>query len=280
MSEQKTLKPWYKKWWGILLVFLFFPILVPYIVWTKTKWNVWVKVAVTAIGIFVVVFGIADSNAKKQEGLVLVEQAESLIRENKVDEALNVVNKSQEIYISEEFNPAFELEKKIGDFQSQDFMKQALVNISDDEFELLKEGNLEKSFIGHDELNKLFIVKLQENVDQRAAFVAEAEEQKRVQQAEAEKKQKEEEAAARAEMLEKQFSAWDGSHVNLTRMIKDAMNDPSSYEHVETRYWDMEDHLIVNTTFRGTNAFGAMIKNTVKAKVSLDGENIEIIEQL
>ena len=52
-----------------------------------------------------------------------------------------------------------------------------------------------------------------------------------------------------------------------------------SYEHVETNYWDMGDHLIVNQSFRGKNAFGGTIKNTIKAKVSIEGEVIEVIEQ-
>jgi hypothetical protein len=33
------------------------------------------------------------------------------------------------------------------------------------------------------------------------------------------------------------------------------------------------------TTFRGKNAFGGVVKNTVKAKVSLDGDVLEIIDQ-
>lgn len=57
------------------------------------------------------------------------------------------------------------------------------------------------------------------------------------------------------------------------------MNDPDSYDHVETSYWDMEDYIVVLTTFRGRNAFGGVVKNSVKAKVSLDGEDIEILEQ-
>ena len=31
-----------------------------------------------------------------------------------------------------------------------------------------------------------------------------------------------------------QFSAWDGSHIMLTRMIKGRLHDPSSYDHMET----------------------------------------------
>jgi hypothetical protein len=87
------------------------------------------------------------------------------------------------------------------------------------------------------------------------------------------------EAEQREKMIEAQFSAWDGSHIKLTEIIKKSMNDPKSYEHVETLYWGMEDHLIISTTFRGKNVFGGTVSNTVKAKVSLDGESIEILEQ-
>ncbi|MCA9365020.1 MAG: hypothetical protein KC736_03955 [Candidatus Moranbacteria bacterium] len=83
----------------------------------------------------------------------------------------------------------------------------------------------------------------------------------------------------RKKMIEDQFSVWDGSHIELTKIIKKSMNDPKSYEHVETTYTDMGDYLIVNTVFRGKNAFGALVKNTVKAKVSLDGKDVEILNQ-
>jgi hypothetical protein len=78
--------------------------------------------------------------------------------------------------------------------------------------------------------------------------------------------------------LGKNFSDWDGSHVNLERHIKKSMNDPKSYEHIETKYWDHDEYLIVQTTFRGKNAFGALVKNQVKAKVGLNGEVIEILD--
>lgn len=83
----------------------------------------------------------------------------------------------------------------------------------------------------------------------------------------------------RKEQLSKHFSAWDGSHRGLTEVIKKSMNDPSSYEHEETVYWDKGDHLIVKTTFRGKNAFGGVVKNWVKAKVDLNGNVIEVISQ-
>lgn len=85
------------------------------------------------------------------------------------------------------------------------------------------------------------------------------------------------ESEIRKEMIGDAFSAWDGSHRGLNKFIKDSMNDPGSYEHAETVYWDKTDHLIVKTTFRGKNAFGGVVKNWVMAKTDLNGNVIEIM---
>lgn len=77
--------------------------------------------------------------------------------------------------------------------------------------------------------------------------------------------------AVRQKAIESQFSAWDGSHINLTKLIKRSMNDPASYEHVETKYWEYPDGLLVATTFRGNNAFGGKVLQTIKAEVTLQG---------
>lgn len=94
-----------------------------------------------------------------------------------------------------------------------------------------------------------------------------------------EKQRKARITAARKERIESQFSAWNGAHRNLERLIKESMNDPDSFKHAETVYWDKGDHLIVKTTFRGRNAFGGMVINSVTAKVNLDGQILEIISQ-
>lgn len=85
-------------------------------------------------------------------------------------------------------------------------------------------------------------------------------------------------AEEKKKRIEKGFSAWDGSHRQLERFIKEAMNDPDSYSHVETVFWDRGDHLVVRTTYRGKNAFGGVVKEWVKAKADLDGNLLEIIE--
>ncbi|WP_206046916.1 zinc ribbon domain-containing protein [Mangrovimicrobium sediminis] len=86
-------------------------------------------------------------------------------------------------------------------------------------------------------------------------------------------------AELRTEKLGKCFSAWDGSHRNLEKIVKASMNDPDSYDHVETRYTDKGDFLIVRTEFRGKNAFGGTVKNFVTAKTDLNCKVVEVFEQ-
>ena len=57
------------------------------------------------------------------------------------------------------------------------------------------------------------------------------------------------------------------------------MNDPDSYEHVETRFRDEGEYIFVITKFRGKNAFGGTVTNTISAKVDFDGDVIEIISK-
>jgi len=81
----------------------------------------------------------------------------------------------------------------------------------------------------------------------------------------------------RHDQIKKFFSTWDGSHTGLERYIKNTMHDPSSYKHIETKYLDKGDHLIVSTSFRGKNKFGALVKNSVVAKTDMNGNVISII---
>ena len=76
---------------------------------------------------------------------------------------------------------------------------------------------------------------------------------------------------------EKQFSAWDGSHDAVTKRIKASMNDPDSFDHVRTVYFEVDDHLIVKTTFRGRNAFGGVVTHTASAKVSKSGTVLDMV---
>lgn len=80
--------------------------------------------------------------------------------------------------------------------------------------------------------------------------------------------------------IESGFSAWNGAHRNLEKMVKESMNDPESYEHVQTTYSIVDgNHLRVRTVFSGKNAFGGRVKNTVLAETDFDGRVIRIISQ-
>ncbi|MGE4273300.1 MAG: cell envelope integrity protein TolA [Desulfitobacterium sp.] len=102
--------------------------------------------------------------------------------------------------------------------------------------------------------------------------------------AEEEKKQAEAKAiadkqAAYQKWVEDQFSAWDGSHIYLVDLLKENLNDPKSFEHVETVYQDNGDHLIVKMTYRAKNAFGGLILQNVTARSDYATNMISIISQ-
>lgn len=84
-------------------------------------------------------------------------------------------------------------------------------------------------------------------------------------------------APTRTERIEREFSAWDGSHRGLNAVILSRMNDPDSFQHVKTIYRDEGDHLLVSTLFRGKNAFGGVVANMVQAKTDLNGNVLEIL---
>ncbi len=88
----------------------------------------------------------------------------------------------------------------------------------------------------------------------------------------------EEENSRRDEIISKCFSAWDGSNIELTRLIKESMNDPDSYEHIKTTYQDMNNEIIIHTIFRGKNAFGGVVKQSISVTIGLNCNIIEIHE--
>jgi len=83
----------------------------------------------------------------------------------------------------------------------------------------------------------------------------------------------------RKKLIESQFSAWDGSHINLNRILKTSLHDPDSFDHVKTRYWDYDTFIIIQTKYRANNAFGTKVLGSIKAKADLNGNIIEIIAQ-
>lgn len=91
--------------------------------------------------------------------------------------------------------------------------------------------------------------------------------------------QKEDYEKRKAEFEEKCLSGWDGSNRELVRIVKENMNDPDSFEHVETLYRLYKDYAVVIMKFRGNNTFGGKVLNSVTAKVNIeDGSVISVQE--
>lgn len=75
-----------------------------------------------------------------------------------------------------------------------------------------------------------------------------------------------------------QFSAWNGSIPKANEMIKEHMNNPNSFEHVETTYENLGLHKGIRflVTYRGTNAFGGIVTNQAKGTINYTTHMIHI----
>ena len=82
-------------------------------------------------------------------------------------------------------------------------------------------------------------------------------------------------AKMNANVFERNFvSSFDGSVKPVVQYVKSNMNDPDSFKHVKTNWWYINgttDRYRVKMTFRGKNAFGAVVVNSVDLEVDLNG---------
>lgn len=68
--------------------------------------------------------------------------------------------------------------------------------------------------------------------------------------------------------VEKCLSDWDGSHKGMVSATKAMMNDPESFDHIETRYIDRGNEIDLIMKFKGTNKLGGVVTNTAKATIN------------
>jgi hypothetical protein len=78
------------------------------------------------------------------------------------------------------------------------------------------------------------------------------------------------------EKIQEQFSKWDGSHRALVRVIKKHMNDPDSFEHIETKYKKNKKSITVWMKYRGKNAYGGKVIDYTQAELDFDGNLLKI----
>lgn len=74
----------------------------------------------------------------------------------------------------------------------------------------------------------------------------------------------------RDEQVQELFFA-DGRNYQVEQAVKKSMNDPDSYEHIETSHVDNgTGDVAITMTFRGKNAFGGKVVNRAVAMVNPD----------
>lgn len=131
---------------------------------------------------------------------------------------------------------------------------------------LAKRAALYKTLAEFDPSNRLFAL---ESEDLNAQLEKE-------QKIERETKQRAAAIEQRKQAIQQQFSSWDGSHRNVEAAVKRSMKNPDSYKHVETRYSDDGKNLVIITTVRGTNSFGAVVPSTFVAQVDYAGNVLSL----
>jgi len=244
---------------------------------TISKW------AITLGGLALVIFAISSKqSAENKKADKIVEEASILIDQDKMRDAKAKIEEAKSQYVSSE-NKATLLEEEIENAKSLDFINEQLVALTEEEFKRLQQGSLDKKILTQKTLNEDVIFFMETQASERARLIEEKmaiQEQERIAaEAEAERARQTKLVQDRKKLVESQFSAWNGSHPALTRLIKENMNDPDSYEHVETRFRDQGSSIIVTTKFRGANAFGGKVVNTVQATVDFEGNIVEILSQ-
>lgn len=244
---------------------------------SKAKWFTVIIICIISS------FAINNSNEEKDKEVDLItKKASEFINNGQIDSAKVYIKKAKEKYSTTE-NNAVVLENELKKYKSENFAKETLASMSDEDFEKLEKGNLSKIYLTQEKLNKEFIDLMKTQAPEREKIIKEIEkikeEQRIAKELETERQKQEEFNKNRKENIEKQFSGWDGSHPKLSRMIKENCRNPDSYEHIETRFRDNGNSIYVITKYRAQNGFGGMTIGTVSANVDFKGNVINIISQ-
>jgi|SRR5690606_9981334 len=89
------------------------------------------------------------------------------------------------------------------------------------------------------------------------------------------------EAANPENKIERHFSKFDGSYIKFREYIKSNLKNPSSFEHVETRYKDNNDGTVtVWMKYRAKNSFNAVVTEIAKCTLNINtGDFSEVVTE-
>ena len=214
----------------------------------------------------VVLVGGESGNFKaNKETLALID---TQIKQGNLEEARIQINK----HLAKYSNKELEVKKnEIDKALSLEELELTLSTMNEDRFEKLKNGTLTDLFFTDTDINNHFIARLKENVGRRTELAA-------TYQAAQQQRQAADLEANRQAKIESLFSKYNGSHRGLVKYVENAMHDPDSFEHVETKIYDKQDYILVRMIYRGNNKLGEKVKESVLAKCDFEG-NVISIEQ-
>jgi len=227
---------------------------------------------VLALGAAIVISTIYNGyqQLEKEEKKIKYEAQQRVLLINKFKENKDkIINTIDDRIAKGDYRNALELIEQwqdIGDKDIKIAFKRARTAFVVAELRMVPKEQYERNLSLYTELSNLNPESEQYN--QKIEFYTAAAEQHRI---------KIEAADKRRKLIESGFSKWDGSHLALERYVISSMNDPDSYDHVETSYSDKGNFILVVTKFRGKNAFGGIVIDSISANAHLDGDLIGII---
>ena len=175
-----------------------------------------------------------------------------------------------------------DLKDEIANYNSYDYFINILRNLSDEDFAKIKNGDDTKVIFKNADLNKLMLAKIRAEDDKSTKVI-------QFDEAEAKRIENEKQIAAaqeivkkgkeRMEKIKRQFSSWDGSHIQLERILKKNLKDPDSYQHIESSYKFLDNgNIKVYLKYRAKNSFGGYNIGVIAGEVTVDGTVLSVEE--
>ena len=175
-----------------------------------------------------------------------------------------------------------DLKDEIANYNSYDYFINVLRNLSDEDFAKIKNGDDTKVIFKNADLNKLMLAKIRAEDDKSTKVI-------QFDEAEAKRIENEKQIAAaqeivkkgkeRMEKIKRQFSSWDGSHIQLERILKKNLKDPDSYQHIESSYKFLDNgNIKVYLKYRAKNSFGGYNIGVIAGEVTVDGTVLSVEE--
>jgi len=80
--------------------------------------------------------------------------------------------------------------------------------------------------------------------------------------------------------ISSQFHPWDSRHLALEDLVVDNLNDPNSFDHLESRYThnESEQTIRVRMEYTASNRLGGTVRGTAIAVFDYDGDVVDIIQ--